>query len=339
MRIGGEVRQPAPAVVSSSPRAHEPWHFHHLPADAPIQTAALRLFATETSVVHLDMDYIHLPTRNHIRGGAEVPFQRSSSSPISDEHFRRRALQDTNLTSWIAHAPPTSPCQPAGGSHSRCSSDCHGSTCQSWRSGGLITCSLLFQLGCDCTGCCAETPPSPPVPRAPPQPPPPPQVPRPPQASVPVCSVTGQVELDASNYISTSASQAFGGPAGLTLYARVWRSSSLQGEDILIDFADMPLSNAILIAFENDMKYTTRDALGQVSHLSVREVSRGSSEFPSSAWTDVAIVHSPDGHASIYWEGVLKASGPVTLPARVPRSPLLIGRSQSQSRYAHFEGN
>ena len=70
-------------------------------ADAPIQTLALRLFANKSSLVHLDMDYIHLFTRNYIRGGAEVPLVWTGSSPVSDEHFRRRILQDVSSQVYV----------------------------------------------------------------------------------------------------------------------------------------------------------------------------------------------------------------------------------------------
>ena len=41
----------------------------------------------------------------------------------------------------------------------------------------------------------------------------------------------------------------------------------------------------------------------------------------------VAVVHAPDGTATIYWDGVAKATGNVPLPEPVPRSGLYIGHS------------
>ena len=41
----------------------------------------------------------------------------------------------------------------------------------------------------------------------------------------------------------------------------------------------------------------------------------------------MAITHTPEGVASIYWDGALKARGSVWLPKAVPRSHYWVGRS------------
>jgi hypothetical protein len=49
--------------------------YRHRWGDAPIQTAALRLHALPTSVMHLDVDYVHLSTRNKVSvQGKPVPY-------------------------------------------------------------------------------------------------------------------------------------------------------------------------------------------------------------------------------------------------------------------------
>merc|ERR1712054_471691 len=67
--------------------------YHHRWGDAPIQTAALRLFAEPSSILHLDIDYLHLSTRNRIRNGAEVPF---NVHGIRNGYFRQVVLSAIN---------------------------------------------------------------------------------------------------------------------------------------------------------------------------------------------------------------------------------------------------
>jgi hypothetical protein len=50
--------------------------FAHRWGDAPIQSAALDLLAPPGAVIHLDMDCLHLSTRNLIVRGEEAPFSR-----------------------------------------------------------------------------------------------------------------------------------------------------------------------------------------------------------------------------------------------------------------------
>eukprot|EP00966_Prymnesium_polylepis_P160750 3715261-Prymnesium_polylepis.1 len=45
--------------------------YRHRWGDAPIQTAALRLHATPASVIHIDVDYLHMSTHNRIAGGEQ----------------------------------------------------------------------------------------------------------------------------------------------------------------------------------------------------------------------------------------------------------------------------
>eukprot|EP00966_Prymnesium_polylepis_P321752 7378050-Prymnesium_polylepis.1 len=62
--------------------------YDHRWGDAPLQTAAVRLHAAPASVLHIDMDYVHMSTRNRIVRGEEVPF---AADGIADAHFRRLA--------------------------------------------------------------------------------------------------------------------------------------------------------------------------------------------------------------------------------------------------------
>ena len=88
--------------------------YTHRWGDAPIQTAALRLYAERASVRHLAVDYVHWSTQNLIVDGKEVAGV-IDPSRIPNAHFRRLAEEaaaeganrsHTNLT--------TSSSQPAG---------------------------------------------------------------------------------------------------------------------------------------------------------------------------------------------------------------------------------
>ena len=75
--------------------------YAHRWGDAPIQTAALRLYAPADSVVHLDMDYLHLSTRNKIVAGEETTF---NAAGVRNAHFRRLAAAATNATNQTTGA-------------------------------------------------------------------------------------------------------------------------------------------------------------------------------------------------------------------------------------------
>ena len=60
--------------------------YRHRWGDAPIQTAALRLHGHAASIVHLDVDYVHMSTRNRIARGEEVAFNEHG---LQNPHFRR----------------------------------------------------------------------------------------------------------------------------------------------------------------------------------------------------------------------------------------------------------
>eukprot|EP00966_Prymnesium_polylepis_P060716 1408741-Prymnesium_polylepis.1 len=63
--------------------------YRHRWGDAPVQTAALRLFARSASALRrLRVDYVHMSTRNLIVGGEEMPF---GPEGVSNLHFRRLA--------------------------------------------------------------------------------------------------------------------------------------------------------------------------------------------------------------------------------------------------------
>ncbi|KAL1530192.1 hypothetical protein AB1Y20_001108 [Prymnesium parvum] len=106
--------------------------YAHRWGDAPIQTAALRLHGAPSSVVHLDMDYVHLSTQNRIVGGEETAFD---AEGLVNEHFRRLVAmancsnRSSNATSNssngsssggnpsasppLTSTPPSSPAPPA----------------------------------------------------------------------------------------------------------------------------------------------------------------------------------------------------------------------------------
>jgi hypothetical protein len=96
----------------------------------------------------------------------------------------------------------------------------------------------------------------------------------------------------------------------------------------------------VVISFQGQTMYEVRNGDG-VQHLAVGAgldpagtPSPGAaashsrlSPFPPGRWMHVALVHDPDGIASIYWNGALKARGPVWLPPSVHREKYYIGKS------------
>ena len=60
--------------------------------------------------------------------------------------------------------------------------------------------------------------------------------------------------------------------------------------------------------------------------------------FPANQWVHISLVHGSDGTASIFWNGRLKARGPVHLPQRVHREKNYVGRSH-WSNDPYFRGD
>ena len=115
-----------------------------------------------------------------------------------------------------------------------------------------------------------------------------------------------------------------GGSTGLTVAAWVKRSSDVGAYDRLIDFGNGAEKENIVINFQQTTMYEVRcDGVNQT--LVVDEKSQ--SVFPMDQWVHVALVHDTDGTASIFWNGVCKASGPVWLPPPVHREKYYVGRS------------
>ena len=143
-----------------------------------------------------------------------------------------------------------------------------------------------------------------------------------------------------------------GGDAGLTVMARVRRSSRGANWDRLIDFGNGEEQENIVLNFQQEMMYEVRGPAGKNQVLAVGASSsiaeegaggdggdaggggrgrgassRGGSTFPENEWIHVSLVHQADGTASIFWNGTCKASGKVWLPQRVKRAKYYVGRS------------
>ena len=116
-----------------------------------------------------------------------------------------------------------------------------------------------------------------------------------------------------------------GGAGGLTVAAWVKRSNRCPSYDRLIDFGNGAEKENIVINFQNSTMYEVRSGDGNQT-LVVEDNSREST-FPQGRWTHVAIVHDADGTASIFWNGKIKARGPVWLPPEVHRDNYYVGRS------------
>eukprot|EP00966_Prymnesium_polylepis_P174746 4044084-Prymnesium_polylepis.1 len=88
--------------------------YRHRWGDAPIQTAALGLHATPREIRQLDVDYVHLSTRNKIVSGEEVTF---NGQGIPNPHFRQMVEESggnetngsssANVTSAVTHGHRT----------------------------------------------------------------------------------------------------------------------------------------------------------------------------------------------------------------------------------------
>jgi len=131
-----------------------------------------------------------------------------------------------------------------------------------------------------------------------------------------------------------------GGEDGLTVAAWVKRSKDDVAWDRLIDFGNGAEKENVVISFQEQTMYEVRNGNG-VQQLAVGSGTtsaspsscgrasdgRHSSCFPPDRWMHVALVHDKDGIASIYWNGSLKARGPVWLPKPVHREKYYVGRS------------
>ena len=136
-----------------------------------------------------------------------------------------------------------------------------------------------------------------------------------------------------------------GGAGGLSIVARVRRSSEGgPAWDRLIDYGNGAEKENIVINFQQEMMYEVRGPDGRCHSLAVRasetsghassssqDVKPGTwcaeSEFPRNEWVHISLVHDSDGVASIFWDGRLKARGPVQLPSRVHRDNYYVGKS------------
>ena len=203
-------------------------------------------------------------------------------------------------------------------------------------------------------------PPSvPPPPNLPPPPPFPPTGPPPPihpdgivpfarikmlDADVQFHGSASTLVLAAPFHPDEADSDRFGGPTGFTFAAWVRRAGYGPGTDVLFEFGspgvdDGPIADSISLTFgrpgssTKGMRYAVSN--GQGSAASALEVSKA---FPPWVWVHLAVVHSPDGTASIHWDNVEEASGAVTLPTHAKRKVHGIGASARQEASSFFRG-
>jgi len=121
-----------------------------------------------------------------------------------------------------------------------------------------------------------------------------------------------------------------GGDEGLTVAAWVKRSKDDVAWDRLIDFGNGAEKENVVISFQEQTMYEVRNGDGVLQLAVGTFTGPGAStqmSFPSDRWMHIALVHDKDGIASIYWNGALKARGPVWLPPPVHREKYYVGRS------------
>jgi len=141
--------------------------------------------------------------------------------------------------------------------------------------------------------------------------------------------------------VDLPSERAVGGTSGLTVIARVRRNRTdcAPDWDRLIDFGNGKEKENIVINFQNEMMYEVRGEGGAYQKLEVRgdtgETDPGMytvDTFRNNEWVHISLVHGSDGTASIFWDGRLKARGPVLLPPAVHREKCYVGTS-------HWEGD
>eukprot|EP00966_Prymnesium_polylepis_P136020 3143203-Prymnesium_polylepis.1 len=117
---------------------------------------------------HLDIDYVHLSTRNRIVSGEEVAF---SAKGVTNQHFRRLSMEATNVTANETADVTGSlliGCSPL------CTEICPYAADGDCDDGGDGSEYSACSIGSDCTDCtsrcAARTPPAlpPPMPPRPP---------------------------------------------------------------------------------------------------------------------------------------------------------------------------
>lgn len=128
--------------------------------------------------------------------------------------------------------------------------------------------------------------------------------------------------------LATPTKENMFGEDGFTISAWVYRSRSDMAWDRLIDFGNGVKLENIEVIFQHDMQYrVTRGS--QEEFVAVTPFSDRSSAFPEGTWTHVGVVHETNKAATIYWNGVLMATGSVHLPATLERANHYIGKSHS----------
>jgi len=127
--------------------------------------------------------------------------------------------------------------------------------------------------------------------------------------------------------------RALGGNTGLTVIARVRRTHTVGSPDWdrLIDFGNGESKENIVINFQNEMMYEVRGEDGAYQKLEVGTTDACAPSsidtFRNNEWVHISLVHGSDGTASIFWDGRLKARGPVLLPPEVHRKKCYVGTS------------
>ena len=116
----------------------------------------------------------------------------------------------------------------------------------------------------------------------------------------------------------------------MTVTAWVYAENPHADWSRIIDFGDGPGQNNVLLAFSR----TTGRMAWQVKLFTQRVTT--AEEFPSSQWVHVAVVQQ-ENTATIYWDGVQKASGSVQSPKTRSRTRQYIGKSNSPGD-AYFDG-
>jgi len=161
-------------------------------------------------------------------------------------------------------------------------------------------------------------------------PPPASSAPGAPPSSPPPCTPNPALFNGAGQYYTLTPSDLIGGSSGLTIAAWV-RRDEIRSWDRVVDFNNGQADNVVL-AFgfpQADSSLYGICLQGSSScRAGIRNGEVHAPDFPTSTWTHLAVVHSTDGTATLYYNGIAQsAASGLPFNSRVVRANYYVGKS------------
>ncbi|MFD1887295.1 S-layer homology domain-containing protein [Paenibacillus wenxiniae] len=122
-------------------------------------------------------------------------------------------------------------------------------------------------------------------------------------------------------------------PSNFTFETWVKSSNPSSTWNRIFDFGNGEASSNIFLGYENNSGKMILMSYRGSSGLSLTT----SNVFPTNTWVHVATVIDAQGNASIYWDGVLQASGNIGVTEQITRTKNFVGRS-NWAQDAYFQG-